>query len=426
MFVVAGCGKATGQAVAFECSSYADGELNDCDGDYVTCSENAQGILEQYNPGCLEGDDGETLLVCMEQCIQDDSYRQGCVITCVDEMDAAAPEEVEVPIDYVSQEPACGPGLTECKESDGSSACWDLTNSDNNCGKCGNKCIEGATCLAGNCVSGGSGPAKLGCSETDSGINNYKKGILTTPEGKEFTDFCVESEAYPYDSGDGSSLNAVYEYYCFNNVDSSKDNMQDSGTLVTDCKDGCKDGACVANEICFTMLEGDTYGFLYKGKSYEMTLTFVDEDETKWVVNGFETSKLKKGESVALPVNTLFVKNLVYQSFAGGVHQATACISDEKANTNKGELSCSAGWTKINLWEGEQKSGVVSQGKKSDVELSYVSSDEVAYVVNGEKTSKLKIGEIHTFSDGKSKIETKEIQYQAYAGGVHSATFCFK
>lgn len=293
LFILIGCAT-TGKAVAFECSTFVDAGLSGCSEDLNSCADSAHETLEQYGYGhCYE--DG-VLESCIDICIEDESYVSGCIINCIDEMESG-----EIP----SEEPGCAVGLTECKESDGSSGCWDLTNSIYNCGVCGNKCIEGAQCLAGNCVSGGDGPAKLGCNENDGGISIYNKGNLITPEGKEFTDFCVESEAYPYVS-DGSS-NAIYEYYCFSNVESSKNNFVDSGTIVNTCPFGksCTNGACEerkCNGKRFDMKVGTTKTVTVDGKEYVVKLNKKPLFGLTYEVSSFFWNKhpLYKGFNLAL------------------------------------------------------------------------------------------------------------------------------
>ncbi len=73
------------------------------------------------------------------------------------------------------------------------------------------------------------------------------------------------------------------------------------------------------------------------------------------------------------------------------------------------------------ILEGEEKTYTLS-GKEYKVKLAYVDDDEVKFVVNGESTDKMQVGQTKKLSDGK-EIGVSEILYQGYAGGVHSATF---
>lgn len=91
----------------------------------------------------------------------------------------------------------------------------------------------------------------------------------------------------------------------------------------------------------------------------------------------------------------------------------------DSENTIK--LTLMTGSVRDSLSEGEEKTFTIS-GKEYKVKLSYTDSDEAKFIVNGEATDKMKVGETKKLSDGK-EIGVSEILYQEYAGGVHSATF---
>jgi hypothetical protein len=85
------------------------------------------------------------------------------------------------------------------------------------------------------------------------------------------------------------------------------------------------------------------------------------------------------------------------------------------------KLTLMAGSTRDTLLEGETKTYTVGDATY-EVTLSFTDDDEAKFTVNGEATNKLKVGETYVLSD-KSEIGVSEVLYQAYAGGVHSATF---
>ncbi len=88
---------------------------------------------------------------------------------------------------------------------------------------------------------------------------------------------------------------------------------------------------------------------------------------------------------------------------------------------NSIKLVLMSGSTKDSLLEGEEKTYTV-EGKEYKVKLTYVDATYAKFSVNGETTDKLQVGETKKLSDGK-EIGVSEVLYQAYAGGVHSATF---
>ncbi|MDP3733680.1 MAG: hypothetical protein Q8R37_00460 [Nanoarchaeota archaeon] len=85
------------------------------------------------------------------------------------------------------------------------------------------------------------------------------------------------------------------------------------------------------------------------------------------------------------------------------------------------KLTLMAGAARDTILEGESKTYTVKD-KTYEVSLTYTDSDEAKFVVNGEATNKLKVGETYVLSDG-SEIGVSEVLYQSYAGGVHSSTF---
>ncbi|NQV91500.1 hypothetical protein HQ489_03420 [Candidatus Woesearchaeota archaeon] len=85
------------------------------------------------------------------------------------------------------------------------------------------------------------------------------------------------------------------------------------------------------------------------------------------------------------------------------------------------KLTLMGGATRGSLLEGDSSS-LSLDGKTYDVTLSYVDSTYVKFVVNGEQSDKLQVGDTFKLADG-NEIGVSESLYQSYAGGVHSADF---
>ncbi|PIN87692.1 hypothetical protein COV12_02520 [Candidatus Woesearchaeota archaeon CG10_big_fil_rev_8_21_14_0_10_32_24] len=85
------------------------------------------------------------------------------------------------------------------------------------------------------------------------------------------------------------------------------------------------------------------------------------------------------------------------------------------------KLTLMGGATRGSLLEGDSTS-LSLDGKTYDVTLSYVDSTYVKFVVNGEQSDKLQVGDTFKLADG-NEIGVSESLYQSYAGGVHSADF---
>jgi len=87
----------------------------------------------------------------------------------------------------------------------------------------------------------------------------------------------------------------------------------------------------MAGSSAGTLLETDTNTFSVGDTDYEVTLTFVDADEAAFTVNGENTGKLEDGETFTMADgNEIGVSDILYQNYAGGVHQASFFIGANK------------------------------------------------------------------------------------------------
>ena len=80
-----------------------------------------------------------------------------------------------------------------------------------------------------------------------------------------------------------------------------------------------------------TLDEGSSQTYTVKGTEYDVGVTFVDADEAAFTVNGESTGKLEDGETFTLADGTqIGVSNILYQAYAGGVHQASFFLGADK------------------------------------------------------------------------------------------------
>jgi len=80
-----------------------------------------------------------------------------------------------------------------------------------------------------------------------------------------------------------------------------------------------------------TLLEGESGTYTVKGKEYEVALTYVDATNAKFTVNGESTNKLKVGETYVLADGSeIGVSEVLYQSYAGGVHSSEFYVGAQK------------------------------------------------------------------------------------------------
>jgi len=80
-----------------------------------------------------------------------------------------------------------------------------------------------------------------------------------------------------------------------------------------------------------TLNEGATKTYTIDGKDYEVTLSFVDKDSAKFTINGQGTRDLLDGETDKLSDGTTIgVSEILYQDYAGGVHNAEFFLGAQK------------------------------------------------------------------------------------------------
>lgn len=100
----------------------------------------------------------------------------------------------------------------------------------------------------------------------------------------------------------------------------------------------------MAGAVHDTLLEGETKSYTVGAKPYEVTLAYVDDDEAKFIVNGEATNKLKVGDTYVLKDKSeVGASEILYQSYAGGVHSATFFVGAQKMELRDDQITDSAG-----------------------------------------------------------------------------------
>lgn len=80
-----------------------------------------------------------------------------------------------------------------------------------------------------------------------------------------------------------------------------------------------------------TVLEGDSKTYKVGDKEYEVSLTYTDATKAKFTVNGESTNKLAVGDTYVLADGSeIGVSEVLYQSYAGGVHSAEFYLGAQK------------------------------------------------------------------------------------------------
>ena len=93
-----------------------------------------------------------------------------------------------------------------------------------------------------------------------------------------------------------------------------------------------------------TLLEGETKTYTIGENDYEVTLTYVDATNAKFVVNGETTNKLQDGETYVLADKTeIGVSDVLYQAYAGGIHSSSFYLGASKVELRDDNVTNAAG-----------------------------------------------------------------------------------
>ncbi len=99
-----------------------------------------------------------------------------------------------------------------------------------------------------------------------------------------------------------------------------------------------------------SLLEGETTTLSVNDKSYDVTLTFVDETYAKFTVNGEGTDKLQVGDTFKLSDDTeIGVSEVLYQSYAGGIHSSDFFIGASKLELRDNDITNSASSSELKV-----------------------------------------------------------------------------
>lgn len=90
------------------------------------------------------------------------------------------------------------------------------------------------------------------------------------------------------------------------------------------------------DSVTDTLLEKQTKIYTIGGQNYEVTLNFVDSDESQFIVNGQATKKLKAGGTYNISNDiAIGVTSILYQDYAGGIHSSTFTLAQIERCGNK-------------------------------------------------------------------------------------------
>lgn len=106
-------------------------------------------------------------------------------------------------------------------------------------------------------------------------------------------------------------------------------------TIVTARRNGNKVGQVklllMGGAVRDSLLEGSTKTYTLDGQDFEVSVDYVDADSAKLTVNGEGTRDMKDGDTDKLSDGTVVgISEILYQAYAGGVHQATFFLGAQK------------------------------------------------------------------------------------------------
>ena len=165
-------------------------------------------------------------------------------------------------------------------------------------------------------------------------------------------------------------------------------------------------------ESSYSLLEGESKSYTVEGESFEVELSFVDQNTAKFTVASEISPSIRGGSSYFFKNGLkVTVTDILYNTSAGGGKQATF------------DLSFVDGYV---LSEGESGSFLVKEGVGKggsfDVELVFVGQNSVKFAVTGETSLSIGKGNSYVFDNGL-KVTVKDILYEAFADGSKQAVF---
>ena len=94
---------------------------------------------------------------------------------------------------------------------------------------------------------------------------------------------------------------------------------------------------------------------------------------------------------------------------------------DQRSPDQSVKLILMKGAQRDTLLKGELKTYVIG-GQNYEVQLSEINANEATFMINGEATSKLQVGDTWVLG-GANTLGVSNVLFQDYAGGIHSASF---
>ena len=143
------------------------------------------------------------------------------------------------------------------------------------------------------------------------------------------------------------------------------------------------------------LLEGDTKTYTLDGNDYEVSVNYVDSDSAKLTVNGEGTRDMQDGDTDKLEDDIVIgVSEILYQNYAGGVHQVTFFLGAQKLELKDTDSNTSVYSNEVKV-DDETIDGATVDFQGSDDGTTFkidkisinMTADDDYYVPAGEKLS---------------------------------------
>ena len=151
----------------------------------------------------------------------------------------------------------------------------------------------------------------------------------------------------------------------------------------------------MAGATSSTLLEGESNSYTIDGTDYDVSLIYVDQTFAKFVVNGETTSKIADGGTYVLSDKTeIGVSDVLYQSYAGGIHSSSFFLGASKIELQDTAVATAGSTTELKVGsESIDGADVIITGTDdnttfsiSTIELNMTAQDDY-FVGAGEKLS---------------------------------------
>jgi len=224
--------------------------------------------------------------------------------------------------------------------------------------------------------------------------------FLYFPSGKQIARYELEfTTALESDVDDSAGTATTSGDYLTDIEDTDLEILGQTFTIVQARRNGGLLGqiklTLMGGSVKDTLDEGNTKTYTIDGKDYEVTVDFIDSDSAKFTVNGEGTRDMLDGDTDKLADGTTIgVSNILYQDYAGGVHNVEFFLGAQKIVMKDININDTASSTELkvddetidgsNAWIEGSDDGTTF---KIDRIIVNMSADDDYYVPAGAKLS---------------------------------------